>query len=60
MKSVALLSMEPKSLAPSVMKVTSVANDKDDNEMVLGLCTDLLAFALQLRKTPENLSQEIV
>ena len=36
--------------------VTPVANDKGDNEMILGLCTDLLAFALQLRKTPENLS----
>ena len=35
-------------LAPSV---ASVANDQDDNEMILGLCTDLLAFALQLRKT---------
>jgi len=42
--------------APSVASVTSVANDKDDNEMILGLCTDLLAFALQPRKTPENLS----
>jgi hypothetical protein len=28
-----------------------VANDKGDNEMILGLCTDL-AFGLQLRKTP--------
>ena len=35
-----------RSLASSV---TSVVND--DNEMILGLCTDLLAFALQLRKT---------
>ena len=71
-------------LAPSVTSVTSAANDKGDNEMILGavhrspgisltaeeyprksqlgdrlmkgLCTDLLAFALQLRKTPENLS----
>ena len=40
-------------LAPSV---TSVANNKGDNEMILGLRTDLLVFALQLRKTPENLS----
>ena len=39
--------------APSVVSVTWVANDKADNEMILGLCTDLLAFA---RKTPENLS----
>ena len=42
-------------LAPRVASVTSVANDKD-NEMILGLCTDLLAFALQLSKTLENLS----
>ena len=40
-------------LAPSVM---SVANDKGDNKMILGLCTDILAFALQPRETPENLS----
>ena len=45
-----------KPLAPSVASVTSVANDKGDNEMILGLCTDLPAFALQLRKSPENLS----
>ena len=37
-----------RSLAPSVM---SVANDKGDNEMM----PDLLAFALQLKKTPGNL-----
>ena len=36
----------------------SVANDKGDNEMIPGVCTDLLAFALQLRKTPENLNSE--
>ena len=47
-------------LAPSVASVTSVANDKGDNEMILGLCTDLLVSALQLRKTPENLSYETV
>ena len=41
---------------PCVTSVTSVANDKDDNEMIPGLCTDLLAFALELRKTSENLS----
>ena len=38
-------------LAPNVTSVTSVANDKDDNEMIPGLCSDLLAFSLQLRKT---------
>ena len=32
------------------------ANDKGDNEMIPGLCTDFLEFTLQLRKTPENLS----
>ena len=45
-------------LAPSVASVTSVANDKGDNEMIPGLCTDLLAFALQLSKTPENLRRK--
>ena len=47
-------------LASSVASVTSVGNDKGGNEIILGLCTDLLAFALQPRKTPENLSYEIV
>ena len=41
-------------LAPSDMSVTSVANDKGDNEMIPGLCTNLLALALWLRKTPGN------
>ena len=27
-------------LAPSVASVTSVTNDKGDNEMILGLCTE--------------------
>jgi hypothetical protein len=31
-------------------------NDKGENEMIPGLCTGLLAFMLQMRKTPENLS----
>jgi hypothetical protein len=43
-------------LALSVASVPSVANDKNVNEMILWLCIDLLAFALKLRKTPENLS----
>ena len=43
-------------LAPSVASVTSDANDKGDNEMILGTVPDLLAFALEQRKTPENLS----
>ena len=42
--------------ALSVASVTLVANFKGDNEMILGLCTGLLAFALQPKKTPENLS----
>jgi hypothetical protein len=29
----------------------SVANNKDDNEMIQGLCTYLVEFALRLRKT---------
>ena len=39
---------------------TPVANYKVDNEMILGLWVDLLAFTLQLRKTAENLIQETV
>ena len=43
--------------APSVASVTSVANDKGDNEMILGAVHRSPGkFALQLRKTPENLS----
>ena len=42
---------------PSVASVTSVTNN---NKVIMkwsrGLCTDLLAFALRLRKTPDNLS----
>ena len=49
-----LLSQRP--LVSSVASVTSVANDKGADEMILGLCTDLLAFELQPRKTLENLS----
>jgi hypothetical protein len=37
-----------------------LAKDKDDDEVIVGLCTDLLAFNLQLRKIPENLSYETV
>ena len=47
-------------LAPSVTSVTSVANDMGDNEIPWGMCRDVLAFTLQLRKTPENLSKETV
>ena len=35
-------------LAPSVASVTSVANDKGDTEMILGLCTDLLASSTRI------------
>jgi len=31
-------------------------NDKGDIEMIPGMCTDLLEFTLQLRKTPVNLN----
>ena len=47
-------------LALSAASVTSVANDKGDNEVILGLGTGLLALALQLRKTPENFSKNTV
>ena len=29
---------------------------KSNSEMIPGLCIDLLAFTLELRETPENLS----
>ena len=38
--------------APSVASFTLVANDNyGNNEMIPGVCTEFLAFALQLRKT---------
>ena len=39
-----------RSLVPSVTSVTSVANNNGDNEMIPEPCTDLMAFALKLRK----------
>ena len=42
--------------APSVASVTSVANDKGDNEMILGAVHRSPGFALQLGKTRENVS----
>ena len=51
---VRILAQRP--LALNVKSVMSVANDKGVNEIIPGLFTDLLAFALQLKKTPENLS----
>ena len=45
-----------RSLASSVATVTSVANDKGDNEIILGVVHRSLPFALEPRKTPENIS----
>ena len=47
---VQVLSQRP--LAPRFVSVTSVANDKGDNEMILRA----VHRSPQLRKTPENLS----
>ena len=47
-------------LAPSFTSVTSVANDMGDNEMISRSVSNLLAFALRLRKTPEKLSWETI
>ena len=40
-----------KRYAPSVTSITSVANDRVTMKWSRRLCTDLLAFSLQLRKT---------
>ena len=41
-----------KSYLPQVSRQSRLsANDKGDNEMIPGLCTDILAFTLQLKKT---------
>ena len=45
-----------RSIAPSVVSVMSVANDKGDNEMILGAVHRSPGIALQPRKTPDNLS----
>ena len=45
-------------LAPSVASVTSLANDKGDNEMILGALHR--SPGLTAEKTPENLNQETV
>ena len=42
-------------LAPRVASVSSVANDKGDNEMIPGTVHSL-AFSLMLSKAPENLN----
>ena len=39
---------------------TSLLHDKGDKEMIPGLCTYLVEFALQLKKTLENLSEGTV
>ena len=54
-----LITSSPHTIRVSRQSLLS-ANDKGDNEMVRGLCTDLLAFTLKLRKTRENLSQETI
>ena len=37
-----------------------IHNAKSDNEIIPGQNTDLLAFTLQMRKTMQNLSYEMV
>ena len=43
-------------LAPSVTSLRLSANDKDHNEMIAGLCTELLEFLVELKKPPEILN----
>ena len=43
----------------SVRSVTSVGNDKDDNEIYGGLSTGLLVFTLQLRKPLKTSSSRL-
>ena len=43
-------------LAPSVASVTSVANDKGENEIILGAVHRSLGICLSVEETPENLS----
>ena len=43
-------------LAPSVSSVESVANDKGDNEMILGAVHRSPGICLTAEETPENLS----
>ena len=45
-------------LALNVASVTSVANDKDDNEMLLEMCTDLLEFASTRRPSDEGVGDQ--
>ena len=51
---VGVLSQLP--LAPSVASVTSVGNDKGDNEIMLGAVCRFRGICLTAEKTPENLS----
>ena len=44
-------------LAQRITSITSVANERGDNEMIPGA---LLEFTLQLRKSPENLYFKVV
>ena len=43
-------------LAPSVLSVKSVANDKGDNEMILGAVHRSPGICLTAEEKPENLS----
>ena len=42
---------------PLALSVIQLPNDKGDNEMIVRLCSDLLAFTLQLRKTRKSLAR---
>ena len=46
--------LDQRTLVPSVTSVTTVANDRVKMKWSRGLCTDLLAFASKLRKSPET------
>ena len=45
---------------PSVTSITSVANDKGDNEMIPEVVHRSPTICLTAEKNPENLSQETV
>ena len=47
-------------LAPNVTSVTSVANGKDDNEIIPGAMHRSLGVCLTAEENPGNLSYEIV
>ena len=41
---------------PRVLCQSLSANNRGNNEMISGLCSDLLEFALKLRKIPEKIN----